>query len=113
MSECNRILKEQKVAYPRTCALCGMSGPCKKPLLNPDGFQYGAIVKDSYYAAGYDAGDPGYNVDYEKIKEFESEQSLKDWIKQDQTSTYGGKKLVAPILFKRLKAETKVEISLG
>lgn len=112
MVECNRILKEQKVAYPRTCALCGLSGPCKKPLLNPDGFQYGAIVRDSYYAAGYDDKDPGYTVYYDCIKEFESEQALKDWIKQDQANGYK-QKLVAPILFKRLKTQTTVEISLG
>lgn len=112
MVECNRILKEQKIPNPRTCAICKF-GPCQKPVLTADGFQYGAIVKDSYYAAGYDDKDPGYTANYEKLMEFESEQALKDWIKEDQTSRYGSSKLIAPVIFKRLKSETKVEISLA
>ena len=113
MTECNRVLKEQgATSWPRTCQLCKF-GPCKKPLLTSDGLQYGAIVKDSYYSPGYDRDDPGSTVNYEKLLEFESHEALKDWIKQDQTSSYTGSKLVAPVLFKKLKYETKVEINLG
>lgn len=113
MSECNRILREQGAAYPRTCQLCGLFEPCKKPLVNSEGFQYGAIVKGSYYVPGYDRDDPGGNQSYEYLQEFESEQALKEWIKQDQTGSYSGGKLVSAVLFKKLKTETKVEISLG
>lgn len=32
MSQCNKVLQHEGMAYPRTCAMCGL-GPCKNEVL--------------------------------------------------------------------------------
>jgi hypothetical protein len=44
MSKCTKDLQKQGVAYPRTCAECGL-GPCKRyPTSNVVPLRAGAIV---------------------------------------------------------------------
>lgn len=73
---------------------------------------FAVIYKDTYMAEGYNAGEPSYPVEYEKLQKFKTKEELLLWIERNDQSTYSRKEFEA-IEYMSLKVTKKIEISIG
>ena len=73
--------------------------------------KYAVIYKQSYWAAGYDAKDPGYTAYYDTMKEFENRESLVRWIDNEEATRYN-KATYRVIQFEELKVNKTIQIDL-
>lgn len=71
---------------------------------------YGAIVKETYIEAAYGRHDSDHTVTYEKLIEFETEEKLREWVLENDSSTYN-KKQYRVIQFEELKVERTVSFN--
>jgi len=74
--------------------------------------KYAAVIKGSYFQAGYDPGEPGQSVKYETLEYFADANELKAFLLENKEKQYNSVEIVRVIRYQELKVKTEVVISL-
>ena len=92
-----------------------LAKPKGKAVDNEDGFEYAAIVKDSYYVEGDERsrtnpchGYPGHNVEYTKLEKFKDKDSMVEWVKRQETSFMSAPYTI--IKYKPMKVTINIDV---